>query len=123
MSKERYKLTLAATKANDSAFDALVNVYPFVKGSKDWKGFLSFGESQNDDLQKLIKRTEIKAEAGAVLSFDRSASQRASVVLFDSSVSTFKLLGLSKDIVTKLRDLKASTIRLNLSPLSAEDAR
>lgn len=123
MSKERYKLTLAASKSNDSAFDALVFVYPFLKGTKDWKSFLSFGESQNSDLQKLIKRTEIKAEAGAVLSFDRSASQRASVVLFDSSVSTFKLLALSKDIVTKLRDLKASTIRLKLSELSANDAK
>ncbi|MBC7531107.1 MAG: leucyl aminopeptidase family protein [Oligoflexus sp.] len=123
MSKDRYKLSLTDFKTPDSAYDAIVFAYACPKAGKDWKPFLPLGSPEQAEVLKLIQRREIKIESGAVVSFDRSAAQRLNVVLIDSTLSTFKLLTLSKDIIRGCKDLKAQSLCLKLGRLPAPLAK
>lgn len=123
MSKDRYKLSVSDKKAASGDYDAIVFAYSLPKAAKDWKAFLPLPAAEQSDVLKLIKRRELKVEAGAVLSFDRSFAQRLSIVLLDSTLSTFKLLSLSKDIVRGIKDLKAQTVCINLRSLPEAPAK
>ena len=117
MSKERYKCARPGSKNSDSGADAIVVAHFLSKTLPDWKAFLPLAGAEQAEVQKLIKRRDLKAEPGAILGFDKTPTQRYSVVLLDATLSTFKLLGMAKDIIHNLRDLKASAIRLELGAM------
>ncbi len=123
MSKDRFKLVASSSKYADNGYDAIVVAYSLAKDAVDWKGYLPLPTAEQTELLKMIKRRELKAEAAAILTFDRSPTQRYCIVLLDPTLTTFKLLTLSKDIVNNLRDLKVEGIRLDLGAMGEALAR
>lgn len=117
MSIKRYTFRLNSSKDKKSpqSHDAIITVSEWNKSHKDWKPYIPLAAATyRSSLLTLADRLQVKAESGSVLWFDTSPLQRAALVLVDSSQTTFKLLGLSKDIISALKAIKVASIRLEL---------